>query len=33
VKGIRAIPAILGDGSRKVSEKEAAIAKKLRYFE
>ena len=33
VKGIRAIPAMLGDGSRKVSEKEAAIAKKLRYFE
>jgi N-acetylneuraminate synthase len=33
VKGLRAIPGILGDGSRKVSEKEAAIAKKLRYFE
>jgi N-acetylneuraminate synthase len=33
VRGIRAIPAILGDGSRKVSEKEAAIARKLRYFE
>ena len=33
VNGIRAIPAILGDGSRTVSEKEAAIAKKLRYFE
>jgi len=33
VKGIRAISSILGDGSRKVSEKEAAIAKKLRYFE
>ncbi|MDD1667279.1 MAG: N-acetylneuraminate synthase family protein [Methanomicrobiales archaeon] len=33
VKGLRAIPGILGDGARKVSEKEAAIAKKLRYFE
>jgi len=33
VKGIRAIPGILGDGSKKVSEREAAIAKKLRYFE
>jgi N-acetylneuraminate synthase len=33
VKEVRAIPGIMGDGERKVSEKEAAIAKKLRYFE
>ena len=32
VSALRAIPGILGDGERKVSEKEAAVAKKLRYW-
>lgn len=33
VKEIREIPKILGNGVKCVSEKEASVAKKLRYFE
>lgn len=33
IEQIRAIPGILGNGMKSVSDKEKAIAKKLRYFE